>query len=97
MVQPPGDAHGCPACPHPTVGPAVLGSTNVNINGRPAVRVQDIGIHSPCCGQNMWTATQGAPHVFVNGKAAFRMMDPAQSCGGSMKLIEGSNNVITGG
>src|SRR5262245_46048108 len=96
MVQGPGDAHGCPACPHITIGPAILGSPNVYINGRPAVRVSDIGIHSPCCGMNMWTARQGAPFVNVNGKASFRLSDPAQSCGGSMMLIEGSANVIIG-
>jgi len=96
MVQAPGDAHGCPACPHMTVGPAIVGSPNVNINGLPAVRVMDKGMHAPCCGPAMWTAVAGAPTVFVNGKPAFRMNDAAQSCGGVMKLIEGSPDVIIG-
>jgi uncharacterized Zn-binding protein involved in type VI secretion len=35
----PADAHGCPACPHPAVGPAISGSPNVLTNGLPSVRV----------------------------------------------------------
>src|SRR5262249_10630522 len=96
QVQGPGDAHGCPACPHPALGPAIIGSPNVNVNTRPALRVDDIGIHAACCGPNMWTARMGAPTVFINGKAAYRMGDMAQSCGGVSKLIEGSPNVIIG-
>jgi len=44
----------------------------------------------------MWTAQVGAPTVNINGKAAFRMNDMGQSCGGMNKLIEGSQNVIIG-
>ena len=29
------DAHGCPACPHPGVGPIVVGSHNVFTNDKP--------------------------------------------------------------
>lgn len=93
----PADAHGCPACPHPVVGPAVQGSTNVNINARPAIRLNDIGIHAACCGMNMWTATKGSGTVNINGKAAIRMADSTTHCGGSGQVIEGSSNVITGG
>ena len=46
----PADAHGCPACPHPAVGPAIIGSPDVNVNKLPAVRVDDTGIHMACCG-----------------------------------------------
>jgi hypothetical protein len=92
----PGDVHGCPACPHPAIGPAISGSPDVNVNRRPALRVDDVGIHMACCGTNTWTAKQGAPTVFINGKAAHRMNDMGQSCGGVTKLIEGSPNVIVG-
>jgi hypothetical protein len=44
----------------------------------------------------MWTAKKGAPTVFINGKAAFRMNDLGQACGGMNKLVEGSSNVIVG-
>jgi uncharacterized Zn-binding protein involved in type VI secretion len=90
------DAHGCPGCPHPGVGPAIVGSTNVNINSRPALRVDDMGIHAVCCGPNTWQAQKGSSTVFINGKAAFRKDDMSKHCGGSGKLIEGSDNVLIG-
>src|SRR5437899_6383960 len=90
------DAHGCPGCPHPGTGPAIAGSPDVFVNGRPALRVDDVGIHAVCCGPNMWSAQKGAPTVFINGKAAFRKNDPSKHCGGQGKLIEGSDNVIVG-
>jgi uncharacterized Zn-binding protein involved in type VI secretion len=90
------DAHGCPGCPHPGIGPAIQGSVNVFVNGRPALRVDDIGIHAVCCGANMWQAQQGSATVFINGKAAFRTNDPTKHCGGQGKLIEGSSDVIVG-
>ena len=93
----PADAHGCPACPHPAVGPAIMGSPNVTVNSRPALRVDDMGIHAACCGPNMWTAAAGSGTVFINGKAAHRLGDADTHCGGDGQLIEGSANVIVGG
>ncbi len=90
------DAHGCPACPHPAIGPAIQGSPDVRANGRPALRVDDPGIHAACCGSNTWTATQGSLTVFINGKGAHRMTDQNRHCGGIGQLIEGSPNVIVG-
>jgi hypothetical protein len=69
----------------------------VNINGRPALRVDDMGIHAACCGPNTWNAAQGSATVVVNGKPLVRMQDMTRHCGGSGKLIEGSDNVIVGG
>lgn len=91
------DAHGCPACPHPGTGPAVKGSANVLVNGRPAVRVSDNGLHAACCGTNTWTAKTGSDTVFINNLQAHRIGDATQHCGGMGKLIEGSANVIVGG
>ena len=91
------DSHGCPGCPHPGVGPAISGSSNVMINGRPAVRVDDVGIHAVCCGPNMWSAAEGSSTVFVNGKPLARQNDKTRHCGGQGKMIEGSNDVIVGG
>jgi uncharacterized Zn-binding protein involved in type VI secretion len=93
----PADAHGCVACPHPCTGPAIMGSPNVNVNSRPALRVGDPGIHMACCGPNTWKASAGSGTVFINNKAAHRLGDADQHCGGQGKLIEGSNNVIVGG
>ena len=66
------DAHGCPACPHGAKGPIIVGSPNVNVNGLPCARVDDVGVHAACCGPNMFTATKGSGSVFVNGKKAHR-------------------------
>ncbi|HEY1556057.1 MAG TPA: PAAR domain-containing protein [Kofleriaceae bacterium] len=93
----PADAHGCPACPHPAVGPAIQGSPDVMVNGRPAVRVGDQGVHAACCGPNMWKAAAGSGTVMINNKAAHRQGDQDSHCGGSGTMIEGSTNVITGG
>lgn len=93
----PADAHGCPGCPHPAVGPAIVGSPDVNVNKRPALRVDDMGVHAACCGPNTWTAKTGSGTVFINNKAAHRQGDQDQHCGGMGQLIEGSPTVITGG
>ena len=89
--------HGCPACPHNCTGPAIMGSPNVKVNGLPALRVNDMGIHAACCGPNMWVAAAGSGTVFINGLAAHRKDDADTHCGGNGKLIVGSPDVITGG
>ena len=93
----PVDAHGCPGCPHPAVGPAIVGSPNVMTNGRPTLRVGDTGVHAACCGPNMWTAQSGSGTVMVNGQQVHRLGDMDQHCGGVGQLIEGSPTVIAGG
>jgi uncharacterized Zn-binding protein involved in type VI secretion len=94
---PPGDAHGCPACPHPVIGPAIKGSPTVNVNKLPAIRVTDNGVHAACCGPNTWTAETGSSTVYINGLKAHRMGDDDTHCGGVGSMIEGSTNVIVGG
>lgn len=91
------DAHGCPSCPHSAVGPAISGSPDVFINDMPAVRVDDTGIHTACCGSNTWVAKKGSGTVQINGKAAHRKDDLDQHCGGMGKMIEGSSDVDIGG
>ncbi len=93
----PADAHGCPACPHPCVGPAIIGSPDVMVNGRPAIRVGDNGVHAACCGSNMWTAKMGSSTVKINNQDAHRQGDQDEHCGGMGQMIEGSTNVMTGG
>lgn len=91
------DAHGCPACPHTTTGPAVVGSPDVFINNMPAVRVGDMGVHVACCAANTYTATAGSGTVFINNMAAHRKDDATTHCGGSGKRTQGSSDVIIGG
>lgn len=93
----PADSHGCPACPHPCIGPAVGGSPDVFVNGLPAVRVGDPGIHAACCGPNTWKAKAGSATVLINGKKAHRQGDADKHCGGTGQMVEGSPNVFTGG
>jgi uncharacterized Zn-binding protein involved in type VI secretion len=90
------DAHGCPACPHPAVGPAIIGSPNVFVNSRPALRQADMGIHQVCCGPNTWTATGGSDTVFINDRPAHRKGDSDRHCGGEGVLIDGSPDVRFG-
>jgi hypothetical protein len=68
----------------------------VFVNGRPALRVDDMGIHAVCCGPNLWRAQKGSASVFINGKPAFRINDPSKHCGAQGKLIEGSSDVFVG-
>jgi uncharacterized Zn-binding protein involved in type VI secretion len=87
------DAHGCPACPHPGVGPIVAASTNVLVNDRGAARLDDTGIHAACCGPNTFKIAKGSPTVYVNGKPFARMNDQTKHCGASGPIIEGSPDV----
>lgn len=91
------DAHGCPACPHVVQGPAITGSPTVLVNHKPAVRVTDIGVHTACCGPNMWAATMGSNTVFINFLPAHRKGDMDLHCGGVGSMIEGSPDVNVGG
>jgi len=93
----PSDSHGCPRCSHECIGPATKGSPNVKVNGRWAIRVTDPGVHSSCCGGNTWIAKTGSATVFFNGLKAHRKGDQDQHCGGMGNMIEGSQNVISGG
>jgi uncharacterized Zn-binding protein involved in type VI secretion len=93
----PEDTHDWGDCPHKCIGPAQTGSPDVEVNGRPALRVTDSGVHSRCCRANTWVAIQGSSTVFINNLEAHRMGDADQHCGGPGYMIEGSNNVLVGG
>ena len=95
--QAPVDAHGCPSCPHPVIGPAITGSHNVFTNGRFAVRTTDKGLHAACCTLNTWFAVTGSATVTINMLFAHRVGDKDMHCGGVGFMIEGSHNVFVGG
>jgi uncharacterized Zn-binding protein involved in type VI secretion len=67
------------------------------VNAKPALRVNDMGVHAACCGPNTWMAAKGSGTVFINQRAAVRMGDQTQHCGGAGKMIQGSPNVNAGG
>ena len=80
------DAHGCPACPHPTVGPIVSGSPNVLVNGKSAARVGDTGRHAACCGPNTFEIVSGDSEVLINGRAAATQNSQTRHCGGMGRI-----------
>src|ERR1700704_6779801 len=88
------DAHGCPACPHPGIGPIVTASTDVFVNKKGAARQDALGTHAVCCGPNNFTVVKGSPTVYVNGKPFARMNDKTKHCGGSGPITEGSPHVL---
>jgi uncharacterized Zn-binding protein involved in type VI secretion len=96
-AQAPVDIHGCPACPHSVIGPAVTGSPTVMVNFMPALRVTDTGLHQACCGPNIWVAAAGSSTVLINFLPAVRLGDATQHCGGVGQMAEGSPNVLVGG
>lgn len=91
------DYHGCSACAHTAVGPAISGSDDVLVNHKPALRVGDRGVHSVCCGANTWQALSGSTSVLINHRPAHRLGDQDRHCGGLGYLIEGSADVVAGG
>ncbi len=86
-AQAPADAHGCPACPHPVVGPITTGSPWVFIGGRPAARLGDTGIHAACCGPNIFEIVGGDPEVLIDGRPAAKVGSPTKHCGGAGTII----------
>jgi len=90
-------AHGCPGCPHPHVGPAIIGANSVLINNMPALRVTDVGMAAACCGPNMWEATAGSGTVLIEHLAAHRKGDQTRHCQvGTGQLAMGSPDVFIG-
>ena len=85
-----GAAHGC----FPS-SPAIEGSGDVFINGKPAVRVGDAYAAHGCgkCAPHGRNAAQGSATVNINGKPAVRIGDSIH-CGGNAQT--GSPNVFIG-
>ena len=91
------DSHGNICCPHNVTGPAINGSPNVYINTLKALRLNDSGVHSACCGPNTWNCSQGSSTVYINGLPAIRKGDKTTHCGGIGNIISGSEDVFIGG
>ena len=51
----------CDVCGQPAIGPAITGSDNVLVNGRPSVRVHDTGAHTAGCPNGAWRPSWGRP------------------------------------
>jgi len=87
------DSHGKSCCDHDVTGPAISGSPDVFVNNRPVLRVGDPGEHSKCCGSNSWVTAAGSKYFRVNGLPVVRLGDETTHCGGTGKMIEGSDDV----
>jgi uncharacterized Zn-binding protein involved in type VI secretion len=87
QAQCPADAHGCPACPHPVIGPIQTGSHMIYAGGFPAARVGDTGTHAACCGPNSFTIETGDASVLINGRPAARIGDVTRHCGGMGRIV----------
>jgi uncharacterized Zn-binding protein involved in type VI secretion len=83
------DAHGTPADPLTVVGPITTGSAQVLVNGRPAARVGDVGVHAACGGPNTFEIVSGDSSVLINGRAAAKIGSTTKHCGGMGKIIGG--------
>ena len=93
----PSDSHGCLTCAHDIQGPCIAGSEDVYVNGLPAARETDPGVHESCCGDNTWIAKGASATVMINGLGAHRLGDETTHCGGTGTTIMGSPDVIVGG
>lgn len=94
-VEAKADVHGAPCCPHQVKGFITVGSTDVFINGQPAARVGDQGMHAACCGPNTFVIAVGSNTVFVNNQKAARTKDTTLHCGGSSgEITQGSDDVF---
>ncbi len=85
------DSHGGPADPLTVVGPIISGSPNVFIDGRPAARQGDAGIHAACSGENSYTISGGDPEVLINGRPAAKIGSETRHCGGVGSIIQGGS------
>ena len=93
----PADTHFKWDCPHVCIGPAETGSPDTFVNGLPALRVTDTGIHALCCGPNTWIAIAGSSTVLINNLPAHRLLDADMHCGGPGYMVEGSPDTLVGG
>lgn len=83
----PADAHGGPAGAMPVIGPIQTGSPLVLLDGRPAARVGDVGVHASCDGPNTFRITEGDPQVLIDGRPAARIGSRTEHCGGWGTII----------
>ncbi len=83
------DGHGAPSDPLPVIGPITRGSPNVFVNGKPAARVGDMGIHAACTGPNTFEIISGDSSVLINGRPAAKIGSETRHCGGMGTIIGG--------
>jgi uncharacterized Zn-binding protein involved in type VI secretion len=88
----PADSHGGPIDAQQVVGPIITGSAHVLVNGKPAARVGDKGVHSACVGPNTFEIVGGDESVLIDGKAAAKIGSTTRHCGGMGRIIGSGGN-----
>jgi uncharacterized Zn-binding protein involved in type VI secretion len=83
----PAEAHGAPMDPVKVVGPITTGSSHVLVNGKPAARVGDRGVHAVCTGPNTFEITSGDESVLIDGRAAAKIGSITRHCGGMGSIV----------
>jgi uncharacterized Zn-binding protein involved in type VI secretion len=86
------DGHGAPMDPVNVVGPITTGSSHVLVNGKPAARVGDVGVHAACAGSNTFEIVSGDYQVLIDGKPAAWITSITKHCGGMGTIIGGGGN-----
>jgi uncharacterized Zn-binding protein involved in type VI secretion len=89
-AQCPADGHGAPMDPTSAIGPITTGSNHVLINGHPAARVGDVGIHAVCSGPNTFKIVSSDSEVLIDGRRAAKIGSITQHCGGMGHIVEGA-------
>jgi uncharacterized Zn-binding protein involved in type VI secretion len=79
------DAISCPPCIHgwgvlPVYGQFTVGSPNVLVNSRPAIRLNDLALTVCCPGTNTAVPTVGAVKTLTNSRPTIRMGDVTTHC-----------------
>jgi uncharacterized Zn-binding protein involved in type VI secretion len=86
------DGHGAPMDPTNVVGPITTGSSHVLVNGKPAARVGDVGIHYACSGANTFEIVSGDPAILIDGRVAAWIGSSTKHCGGMGTIIGGGGD-----
>jgi uncharacterized Zn-binding protein involved in type VI secretion len=90
MANCPADAHGGPVGINNVTGPITTGSSHVFVNGKPAARVGDVGVHAACEGPNTFEIVSGDSNVLIDGRAAAKIGSVTKHCGGMGHIIGGN-------
>jgi uncharacterized Zn-binding protein involved in type VI secretion len=87
MAECPADSHGGPSDPLRVMGPITSGSSHVFVNGKPAARAGDVGVHCACVGPNTFEIVGGDSSVLIDGKPAAKIGSTTKHCGGMGSII----------
>ena len=59
----------------------------MTVDGLPAARVGDTGIHAAWCGNSTFTIASGDPSVLIDGRPAAMVGSQTNHCGGTGSIV----------